>query len=292
MASRSGVGIKLAAVARAAVVAFAIALLPQAVWSALILVNLRINPRIPWAVAAIGLLLWLMWRYLGGAFPPRRTAASRRAHLRATRVAPNVLAWALLAGGLSLVALSGLWIVLAGVIRLPGSVLPSMTGVPVFVVVAAVAAGAAISPLCEQAGIWGYGQVMLRRDFGRGAAIVLSALIFAVGPHPPFGVPLAPKIIFFFLVGLTFSITADVTGSILPGLAVHAVGLLMFFVVIWPRDPGRTLVANAGVDAWLMLHAAQAAVFTFLAVVTFRHLERMPDGLRRLAVDYPTPVSR
>jgi len=290
IASRSGVGVKLATVARAAVVAFAIALLPQGVWSALMRVNLRLNPRIPWAVAAMGLLLWLMWRYLGGAFPPRRTAASRRRYLRATRVSPNVLTWSLLAGGFSLVALSGFWIVFASLIRLPGSVLPSMTGVPEFVVVAAVVAGAAVSPLCEQAGIFGYGQVMLRREFSRRGAIVLSALIFAVGPHPPFGVALVPKIIFFFLVGLTFSIAADLTGSILPGLAVHAVGLLMFFLVIWPRDPSRTLVATAGVDAWFMLHAAQAAVFTFLAVMTFRHLERMPEGSRQLAVEYPTPV--
>lgn len=274
---RSGVGVTVAVVARAAMVALAIALVPQAVWSALIAVNLRLTPTIPWAVAVIGLLLWLMWRYLGGAFPPGQTAASRHAHLRATRVAPNVLAWALLAGGFSLVALSGLWIVLAHLIRLPGSVLPSMAGVPRSVAVIAVVAGAAISPLCEQAGIWGYGQTILRREFSHGGAILLSALIFAVAPHPPFGVPLAPKIVFFFLVGLTFAVTADLTGSILPGLAVHVAGLLMFFVVVWPHDPSRTLVANGGVDAWFMLHVAQAAAFTLLAIVTYRHLERIRE---------------
>lgn len=273
--------------ARAAVVALAIALVPQGVWSALILANLRFTPRIPWAVAVIGLLLWLMWRYLGGAFPPGRTAASRRAHLRASRVAPDVFAWALLAGGFSLAALSGFWIVLARVIRMPGSVLPSATGAPEFVVVAAVVAGASISPLCEQAGIWGYGQVMLRRAFNRRNAIILSALIFAVAPHPPFGVPMLPKLLFFFLVGLTFSVTADLTDSILPGLAVHAVGLLLFFVFIWPRDPGRALVANSGVDTWFTLHAAQAIGFALLAVVTFRHLERLPNRLRRPADDNP-----
>ena len=288
MVTRRGVAVKLAAVARAAVVALAIALLPQGVWSALIIANLRLTPRIPWAVAVIGLLLWLMWRYLGGAYSPGRTAASRRAHLRASRVAPDVFAWALLAGGLSLAALSGFWIVLARLIRLPGSVLPPATGAPEFVVVAAVVAGASISPLCEQAGIWGYGQVMLRRAFNRRSAIILSALIFAVAPHPPFGVPLLPKILFFFLVGLTFSLTADLTESILPGLAIHMVGLLMFFVFIWPRDPGRTLVANSGVDTWFTLHAGQAIGFSLLAVVTFRHLERLSEKLRRPADDNPS----
>jgi len=278
-------------VVRAAVVALAIALLPQAVWSALILTNLRFTPRLPWAIAVIGLLLWLMWRYLGGAFPPGRTAASRRAHLRASRVAPNAFAWALVAGGLSLAALSGFWIALARLIRMPGSVLPPASGASEFVVVAAVVAGASISPLCEQAGIWGYGQVMLRQAFNRRSAIILSALIFAVAPHPPFGVPLLSKLLFFFLVGLTFSVMADVTDSILPGLATHAVGLLMFFVLIWPRDPGRALVANSGVDTWFMLHAAQAIGFTLLAVATFRHLERLSQRLRPPADDSASPGS-
>lgn len=260
---------------RATVVALLIALAPQGIWSALILVNLRASPTVPWAVALMAVLLWAIWRYLGGAFPPARTSESRRLHLRAVLVPRQTLAWALISGALSLIALTGYWIVLARVVRMPGSVLPSMTNVPHVMVLLAVVTGAAISPMCEQMGIWGYGQVMLRRDFTRRSAILISALIFAVGPHPPFGVPLLPKIVFFFLVGLSFAVTADLTGSILPNLPVHVLGLLTFFTLIWPHDPERLLLRDTGPDASFLLHAAQAILFTGLAVWAFKRLSRV-----------------
>jgi hypothetical protein len=100
-------------------------LVPQGVWSALIVINLRVSPRMPWAVGLMAVLLWAMWRYLGGAFPPHRTPEWRRLHLRAVLVPPRLLAWAFMAGALSLIALTGYWIVLARIIRMPGSVLPS-----------------------------------------------------------------------------------------------------------------------------------------------------------------------
>jgi hypothetical protein len=263
---------RVGTVARATVVALFIALAPQGVWSALILINLKVSPTVPWAVAVMAGLLWAMWRYLDGAFPPHRTSESRRLHLRAILLPREAFGWAFVAGALSLIALTGYWIILARIIRMPGSVLPSMTNVPRSMVMLAVVTGAAISPICEQVGIWGYGQVMLRRDFTRRSAIVLSALIFAVGPHPPFGVPFLPKVAFFFLVGLTFATTADLTGSILPNLPVHMLGLLTFFTVVWPNDPERVLLSDSGADALFFLHAAQAILFTVLAVWAFRRL--------------------
>src|SRR5437867_622346 len=100
----AGVRSKLATVVRATVVAFAIALLPQGLWSALILFNLKVSPTVPWAVVLMAGLLWMMWRYLGGTYPPRRTAETRRRHLRAVLLPWRILVPALLAGVLSLVA--------------------------------------------------------------------------------------------------------------------------------------------------------------------------------------------
>ncbi len=74
-------GRKIGILAWAAILGVAIALIPQGVWSALILANLRTGASIPWAVAA---------------------------------------------GALSVVALDGLWIVMARMVRMPGSVLPDM----------------------------------------------------------------------------------------------------------------------------------------------------------------------
>lgn len=263
------------AFARAALVAIGIALIPQGVWSALIIANLKVSPRVPWAVAVMLVLLLLMWRYLGGGFAQKGTVNSRQRHMRFARVAPRVNAWALVAGGLSLLSLTGLWIVLARLVRMPGSVLPSMANVPAPIATLAIVTGAAISPICEQIGIWGYGQTMLRSNFTRMSGIVLSALIFAVLPHPPFGVTPLLKAAFFFLVGLVFAVTADLTGSIKPNFPVHVLGLLIFFTIIWPNDPQRVIVSVRAVDPWFIIHSVQVLVFGLLAIYAFTRLDRV-----------------
>ena len=96
--------------------------------------------------------------------------------------------------------------------------------------------GMLISPLCEQAGIWGYLQAGLERHVSGTTAVIVTALVFALLPHPPAGMELVPRVLFFFLVGLIFSTMAYLTNSILPGLPVHALGLLVFFVLVWPDD--------------------------------------------------------
>jgi membrane protease YdiL (CAAX protease family) len=262
----------------AAIVALTIAIVPQGIWSALISVNLRTTPNIPWAVLLMAALLTIFWLYLGGNLPPRRTSATRRRHLRANRVPVPIFAWAILAGLLALTALTGLWILIAQFIRMPGSVLPPMGNLPWPIVVLAVGMGALISPICEQAGIWGYGQTMLRREFAASTAVLLSALIFAVCPHPPFHVPLLPKIAFFFLTGVTFALIAEITSSILPGLVVHILGLLMFFTLVWPNDPVRRMVRDGGADIWFYAHLAQVVVFGVLAILAFSRLAGVSRG--------------
>jgi hypothetical protein len=266
-----------------AIVALAIAIVPQGIWSALISVNLRTTPNVPWAEVVMAALLTLFWLYLGGNFPPRRTSATRRRHLRANRVPVPIFAWGVLAGLLTVAALTGVWILLAQFIRMPGSVLPPMGTLPLPIVVLAVGTGALISPICEQAGIWGYGQTMLRREFTASTAIVLSALIFAVCPHPPFHVPLLPKLVFFFLTGLSFAVIAELTSSILPGLVVHILGLLTFFTLVWPNDPTRQMVREGGADAWFYTHVAQVVIFGVLAMLAFSRLAGVSRGMTTIS---------
>jgi membrane protease YdiL (CAAX protease family) len=268
-------------------VALTIAILPQGIWSALIGVNLRTTPNIPWAVLLMAALLTIFWLYLGGHFPPRRTSATRRGYLRANRVPIPLFAWAVLAGLLSVAALTGAWILLAQFIRMPGSVLPPMGNLPLPIVVLAVGTGALISPICEQAGIWGYGQTMWRQEFTASTAVVLSALIFAVCPHPPFHIPLLPKIAFFFLTGVTFAVIAELTSSILPGLVVHIVGLLTFFTLVWPNDSARRLVRDGGADIWFYAHVTQVVIFGVLAILAFFRLAGVSRGTTTFAKPVP-----
>jgi hypothetical protein len=51
-----------------------------------------------------------------------------------------------------------------------------------------------------------------------------------------------------------------------------ALGLLAFFTIVWPNDPQRLLLRDGGVDAWFLIHAAQAILFTALAVMAFKRI--------------------
>ena len=273
---------------RAAVIAIAITLLPQGVWSALIVTNLRHVPSIPWSVLIMALVLIGGFQYLRGAWGPSRSAALRRRSLRATVVSREILGWAWLAGGISMIALGGAWIILALLTLMAGGVLPDLSTFSKLMVVPAVSMGALISPLCEQAGIWGYWQECAERRWTGPIAIVLTALFFALGPHPPAGAPFVPKTLFFFLTGLTFSAMAYFTQSIVPAIPVHAVGLLTFFLAVWPHDPERRLVLTNGTDLWFWIHVGQTAVCGAIAYWAFGRLAAVQA---RRAPSADSPIS-
>jgi membrane protease YdiL (CAAX protease family) len=264
---------------KAAVIGLAITLVPQGVWSALIVTNLRVSPSIPWSVLVMAALMGVGTQYLRGAWGPARSAASRRRSLRATLVPRQTLAWAWLGGVFGMIALRAVWIVMASLVRMPGSVLPDLSAYSRWTAILAVGMGALISPLCEQAGIWGYLQTALERRWSAVSAIVVTSIVFALLPHPPAGMPFVAKLTFFFLTGVLFSTLAYLTKSILPALPVHILGLLMFFEFVWPLDPGRRLVTIEGTDAWFWVHVSQVVVFAALASLAFRRLAT----LRRVA---------
>ena len=267
--------VRILGLGRSAVISLAIAFVPQGIWSALIVANLRTTPAVPWATAGVVLAIWFVARYLNSRPQPIHGSETRRRPPRANLISRPVLLSALLAGALAVVALTAYWIVLASFVRMPGSVLPDLTAYPWWTAGFAVVTGAAISPMCEQAGLWGYWQVALERDFSGLTAIVCTAVVFAILPHPPVHAPLWPKWLFFFLTGCTFSTMAYLTDSILPGLAVHTVALFTFFVFIWPHDARRPLFAETGADEWLWIHIAQAAIFSALAYSAFQRMGRL-----------------
>jgi membrane protease YdiL (CAAX protease family) len=116
---------------------------------------------------------------------------------------------------------------------------------------------------------------MLERRFSGTTAIVTTAILFAILPHPPMHVVLWPKLILFFFTGLTFSVMAYLTKSILPGMVVHVIGLLVFFTLVF-----RTEAAPTG-PTWVWIHAAQMIVFAALSVAAFIRLRRVTVRARR-----------
>ncbi len=59
-------GQRLISIVWAGVLAFLILAVGQGAWGALLFTNLKVSPRIPWSAAAMALVLWVMWQYLGG----------------------------------------------------------------------------------------------------------------------------------------------------------------------------------------------------------------------------------
>src|SRR5579875_1507781 len=66
--------------------------------NALFLANLKTSPRVPWSPVAVAVYLWLMWRYLDGAWWPHRTANARRRRLRGHLPSGEILWPAVTAG--------------------------------------------------------------------------------------------------------------------------------------------------------------------------------------------------
>jgi membrane protease YdiL (CAAX protease family) len=252
--------------------AFAITILAGGIWSALLVTNLQRSPAVPWSVPVMGLLLWLMWSYLGGKGWPQSTSDARRHYLRANRRSARTYLWSFAAGVLSVVALAGYWIVLFRLVKMPPNALPDVSSYPRMTVALMILMGSLVAPFMEEAGFRGYFQVALERKFRGSVAVAVSSLVFALA-HFAHGI-LWPKLLVYFLVGVAFGATAYLTNSTLPAIVPHIIGDLTFFTLLWPHDAARRLVFDSWTDIWFWIHVAQAIVFTLLAVSAFQRLAR------------------
>jgi membrane protease YdiL (CAAX protease family) len=255
----------------AAVATLAFTGVASGVWGGLLTLNLRTTPAVPWAAIAMAGLLWLAWEYADGRWRPRRTSAARHALLRARLIDPSAFALALVAGGLSLVALTGMWILAFQTGLMRGNALPDFSQYPLQSVVAVIATAAVVGGVTEEAGFRGYFQSLLERRYPAWLAIVVTALVLAPGHAATQGFAW-PTFLFYLLVDAMLGTTAYLCDSILPGIVVHTAGLAAFFTLIWPNDARRTVGAAALDDTWFWIHAVQVVVFAVLAIMAYRRL--------------------
>lgn len=262
---------RILSIATVGLLAFVITLSLQGVWTVLVVINLKSSPAIPWAVAVMAFVLWVGWKYLSGAWGSQSTSAARRRNVRASPVAWHVFGWSVLAGALSLVALVGYWIVLVQLVKVPGNRLPDFSLYPPFTVVSVLLMAAVVGAVVEEAGFRGYFQVALECEFRAPVAIVISALVMS----PAHGLSQGfvwPTLLWYFFADVMFGVMAYLTKSILPGIVIHCLGLLIFFILIWPTDQSRGMAFLSGADFWFWLHSGQAIAFTVLAIMAFRRL--------------------
>ena len=260
------------------ILALLLTLVVGGAWTALLIGDLAISPAIPWAVPVMAFLLWLMWRYLGGAWWPESSSAVRRRALRARPVDGIVMTWALAAGVLSIVSLAGLWIVLFQLANLPTErVLLDSSRYPVTIGLVLVMASV-VSSVPEEAGFRGYFQGALERRVSGPGAILITAAVMAPEHALTQGF-LWPTLLFYACVDIMLGTMAYLTNSILPGIVVHFIGLVTFFTLVWPGDALRQLVGRGGPQIWFSIHIGQVVIFGMLAAIAFLKLARCTKAL-------------
>ena len=191
--------------------------------------NLRYFSSVPWAVPLIAVYLWFFWRYLNGAGKPEATADERRASLRANPVSVTVWGWALLAGGLGLVALVVALRVANRMVTLPPQQIPDLSKVPDLTILSLLLMSAPVAGVIEEAAFRGYMQGPIERRYGLVVAILITGTMFAVA-HLDFAPILWP---YYVAVAAIYGTVTHLTGSILPAIVLHTGGNLYSNFDLW-----------------------------------------------------------
>lgn len=257
-------------------VAFLATLVSQSVWTGLLVANLKVSPGIPWSVAVMAVLLWAMWRYAGGAWWPSSTRHVRARYRRANPVAPDLFLRAMLTGLLGLGALISLWLVLGHLVHIPGNPAANFAGYSLLTVVAVIAMASLVGAVTEEVGLRGYMLTRLERSVGGWLAVAIVALVISPGHGATQGFALV-TLAWYLLSDLLLGTLSLLTRSILPSIAVHAVGLLAFFSLVWPTDHLRhpAPLGSQGMEFWI-----EVVVFGILVVAGLATLRRLAARAR------------
>lgn len=242
----------------------------------LFLANQRYLTGLPWAVPVVAAYLWLLWRWLNGAGPPRSSAAWRRDSLRARPVAMRAWVWALIAGVLGIVALVFALRAANRMVALPEQRLPEeFLRLPRVTAVVLLLAAAPIAGLVEEAAFRGYLQGPIERRFGLPLAILVSGTMFAIA-HLDFTWILWP---YYLAVAALYGVVTHLTRSILPAVTLHTGGnlysnfdLLRHGRAEWQAAGPAALIWKTGADGSFWLASAACVVF---AVAAFWALGRL-----------------
>lgn len=189
----------------------------SAPWSVLASVNLDRTPRIPWSIPVIAFYLAGLLTYLNGSGPPVSTKASRKKSLRLRWINKSEWGWSLTAGVLGVLAL---WLTYAALGNLngPPPVGREVAAMPLWALISAVVASAAVTAIAEEAGLRGYMQTPIEERYGAVAAIALSTIVFVM-VHLSHGLgPLLRNGSYYAAAGCVCGVLAYFTRSILPSL--------------------------------------------------------------------------
>jgi membrane protease YdiL (CAAX protease family) len=249
-------------------------LVAQVIWTGILATNLKVSPAIPWAVVVMAVLLWATWRYFGGAWWPPSTKAARRRYRRANAVPPPVFGLAMIAGLLALGGLIALWLVMVQLVTVPGNPVANFANYSPLTLVTVLVMASLVGAITEELGLRGYMLTRLEASVGGWLAVVIVAVVISPGHGITQGFVL-PTLVWYFVADLMFGALSLLTRSILPGIVIHAIGLLTFFSVIWPTDKYRHAASLGQQPTAFGIEAALSVLLAGLSLLVFRRLASM-----------------
>jgi membrane protease YdiL (CAAX protease family) len=241
--------------------------------------NLRYYPVLPWAVPLTALYVWCFWRYLQGGRASRSAKQDWRSELRAGAIAPEVWAWALLAGGAGIVALVLALRIANRLVVLPLQQLPDLSSIPAVTIVGLLLMAAPVAGIVEEAAFRGYMQGPIERRYGLIVAILITGTMFAI-VHLDFTLILWP---YYVAVAAIYGTVTYLAKSILPAIALHTGGNLYSNFDLWLHGQAEwqaaggpaALVWTTGADALFWMSTAGLVVAATLAMWSYVNLARV-----------------
>jgi len=232
-------------------------------------------PAIPWSAAPIAAYLWSYWQYVGGRWWPRSTSVARRRDLRAVPLSARLWRWSLAAGALGIAALTTLTYALARLVPLGLAFPEALQKLPPVTLVTMVVTVSAMAGVVEEAAFRGYMQSRIERRHGPLVAILVVSVFFALA-HFPTSLAAIPRMCLIVIASVGYGILAYLTGSILPGLVLHAAGDIVGFGLLWLSLRGVSVTSHTSAsgfsnpDFWV--NALETIVLGILTVLAFRRL--------------------
>jgi membrane protease YdiL (CAAX protease family) len=272
---------RLPTLVRAVIAGSAVTVAATGPCSGLALANLRHALWLPWSGPVVALYLWAYWRYLQGRGWPAAAAEARRRGLRARRLPWRVWRWSLAAGGLGWGCVLAARIAVDLWLDLPSSPASSLDGYPPLAVVQYVLTASALAGIAEEAGFRGYMQGPLERRYGPLAAVLVVGVAFWLAHGGAYREDpwLFVGRLWFYLAGsAVFGTLAHLTGSILPGIVLHAAADVLGFGLLWLWSTGGGVSAAAAGAAGLACLGPAVLAYRRLAVETAAGRARPPAG--------------
>ena len=264
--------LRIPVIVRAVVIGFLVTAAMTVPWAMLVSVNLKHWPAIPWSALVTAPLLWFYWKYL--------TVPSRRANLRVQPLSSGVWGMSLMAGMIGLGALLAFQAVLARLVSLPPEQEKlDLSNVPALTLLILVVMGSVVAGVTEEAGFRGYMQGMIERRHGLAIAILVSGTVFGFAHFSHRNVSFG-HLPYYIAISAVFGMLAYLTGSIMPGLVLHAFGDTFEGVLLvasgrstWPESAESTrLVWESGPDLAFWGLCAWAMLWILGAVAAYRAL--------------------